>query len=45
MERRLDEITNYFLERQMSGFVEEFNNRVKVPKRRYYGIIDVGRIF
>jgi transposase len=41
----LDEITNYFLERQTSGFVEGFNNRVKVLKRRCYGIFDVGRIF
>ena len=41
----LDEITNYFLERQTSGFVEGFNNRVKVLKRRCYGIFDVGRLF
>lgn len=41
----LDEITNYFLERQTSGLVEGFNNRVKVLKRRCYGIFDVGRIF
>jgi transposase len=41
----LDEITNYFLERQTSGFVEGFNNRIKVLKRRCYGIFDVERIF
>jgi transposase len=41
----LDEITNYFLERQTSGFVEGFNNRIKVLKRRCYGIFDVKRIF
>lgn len=41
----LDEITNYFLERQTSGFVEGFNNRVKVLKRRCYGIFDVRRLF
>lgn len=41
----LDEITNYFVERQTSGFVEGFNTRVKVLKRRCYGIFDVGRIF
>jgi transposase len=40
-----DEITNYFLERQTSGFVEGFNNRIKVLKRRCYGIFDVKRIF
>jgi transposase len=40
-----DEITNYFLERHSSGFVEGFNNRIKVLKRRCYGIFDVKRIF
>jgi transposase len=39
----LDEITNYFLERQTSGFVAGFNNRIKVLKRRCYGIFDVKR--
>ncbi len=43
--RWLEEITNYFDDRQTSGFVEGFNNRVKVLKRRCYGIFDVGRIF
>ncbi len=41
----LDEITNYFLERWSSGFVEGFNNRIKVLKRRCYGIFDVKRLF
>jgi transposase len=41
----LDEITNYFLERHSSGFVEGFNNRIKVMKRRCYGIFKVNRIF
>lgn len=41
----LDKITNYFLDRLTSGFVEGFNNRVKVLKRRCYGIFNVGRIF
>jgi len=41
----LDEMTNYFLERHTSGFVEGFNNRIKVLKRRCYGIFDVKRIF
>ena len=45
METWLDQITNYFLERLTSGFVEGFNNRVKVLKRRCYGIFDVGEIF
>ena len=41
----LDEMTNYFIERHTSGFVEGFNNRIKVLKRRCYGIFDVKRIF
>ncbi len=45
MKTWLDQITNYFLERLTSGFVEGFNNRVKVLKRRCYGIFDVGQIF
>ena len=45
IENWLDKISNYFLERLTSGFVEGFNNRVKVLKRRCYGIFDVGQIF
>ena len=45
VETWLDKITNYFLEGLNSGFVEGFNNRVKVLKRRCYGIFDVDRIF
>ena len=45
VETWLDKITNYFLERLSSGFVEGFNNRAKVLKRRCYGIFDVGRLF
>lgn len=45
IENWLDPITNYFLEGLNSGFVEGFNNRVKVLKRRCYGIFDVDRIF
>ena len=39
------EILNYFKRRRTSGFVEGFNNRIKVLKRRCYGIFDVSRIF
>ncbi len=39
------EILNYFKRRRNSGFVEGFNNRIKVLKRRCYGIFDVSRIF
>ena len=45
VETRLYTITNYFLERLTSGFVEGFNNRVKILKRRCYGIFDVKQIF
>jgi transposase len=41
----LDEITNYFLDRQTSGFQEGFNNKVKVLKRRCYGITNVSHLF
>lgn len=39
------EILNYFERRLNSGFVEGFNNKIKVLKRRCYGIFDVSRIF
>jgi len=39
------EITNYFLRRETSGFVEGLNNKIKVIKRRCYGIYDIGRLF
>jgi transposase len=45
IDRWMDKITNYFQGRQTSGFVEGFNNRVKVLKRRCYGIFNVGRLF
>jgi transposase len=45
IERWLDAITNYFQGRQTSGFVEGFNNRVKVLTRRCYGLFNVGRLF
>ncbi len=45
IETWLEPIANYFLERLTSSFVEGFNNRVKVLKRRCYGIFDVARLF
>ena len=45
IDRWMDEITHDFQDRQTSGFVEGFNNRVKVLKRRCYGIFDVGMLF
>ena len=40
-----EEITNYFILRQNSGFVEGFNNKVKVLKRRCYGIFNLQHLF
>jgi hypothetical protein len=41
----MDPITNYFENRDRHGFVEGFNTRVKVLKRRCHGIFNVDRIF
>lgn len=45
LENWMDEITNYFVNRQTSGFVEGFNNKVKVLKRRCYGITNLTHLF
>jgi transposase len=39
------EIANYFQDRHTSGFVEGFNNKVKVLKRRCYGIFNIKHLF
>jgi len=39
------EILNYFVARENSGFVEGFNNKIKVLKRRCYGITNVTHLF
>jgi transposase len=41
----LEEITNYFLHRHNSGFVEGLNNKIKVLKRRCYGIFNLPHLF
>jgi len=41
----LDEITNYFLHRDSSGFVEGLNNKIKVLKRRCYGLRNLAHLF
>jgi transposase len=41
----MDEITNYFLNRHTSGFVEGLNNKIKVLKRRCYGILNLDHLF
>jgi len=40
-----DGILNYFTQRHTSGFVEGFNNKVKVLKHRCYGILNVTHFF
>ena len=45
LEKRLDPISNYFIDHHTSGFVEGFNNKVKVIKRRCYGILNVTHLF
>lgn len=40
-----EEITNYFIRRENSGFVEGFNNKVKILKRRCYGIFNLKHLF
>ena len=41
----LDEVANYFLSRLTSGFVEGLNNKIKVIKRRCYGILNPTHLF
>jgi transposase len=45
LETWLDEITNYFISRLTSGFVEGLNNKIKVLKRRCYGIVNTRHLF
>ena len=45
LDKWLEEITNYFLERHSSGFVEGLNNKLKVLKRRCYGIFNLPHLF
>jgi transposase len=45
LDTHLDEITNYFLRRESSGFVEGLNNKAKVLKRRCYGLRNLNHLF
>jgi transposase len=45
LDNYLDEITNYFLSRHSSGFVEGLNNKIKVLKRRCYGLLNLDHFF
>lgn len=40
-----EEISNYFPERYNSGFVEGLNNKIKVIKRRCYGLLNRDHLF
>jgi Transposase len=44
-ENWMDEITNYFPSRLTSGWVEGFNNKIKVLKRRCYGLPSPASLF
>jgi len=45
LERWWTEITSYFAHRDSSGFVEGLNNKLKVLKRRCYGLFNLGHLF
>jgi transposase len=45
LEEMMDEVLNYFIHRYNSGFVEGFNNKVKILKRRCYGIFNPNHLF
>jgi transposase len=45
LENRMDLITNYFISRSSSGWVEGLNNKIKVLKRRSYGAKNLGNLF
>jgi transposase len=45
LENRMDIITNYFISRSSIGWVEGLNNKIKVLRRRSYGIKNLGNLF
>nr|WP_246556352.1 ISL3 family transposase [Desulfonema magnum] len=45
LKKRNSEIINYFAGRQTSGFAEGLNNKIKVIKRRCYGITNIENLF
>jgi transposase len=45
LDKYKDDIVNYFVDRQTSGFVEGLNNKIKVIKRRCYGLTNIGHLF
>jgi len=45
LQKYKQEICNYFINRHSSGFVEGFNNKAKVLKRRCYGLTNIKHVF
>lgn len=45
LEQWMEEITNYFISRQTSGWIEGLNNKIKVLKRRCYGMKNLPNLF
>jgi len=45
LRKLMNEILNYFINRLNSGFVEGLNNKIKVLKRRCYGIFNTENLF
>jgi transposase len=45
LDRFWEEITNYFVAGETSGFVEGLNNKIKVLTRRSYGLFNLDHLF
>ncbi|MCP4977166.1 MAG: transposase, partial [Maribacter sp.] len=45
LSKQMEPITNYFIDRHNSGFVEGLNNKIKVIKRRCYGLTNIKHLF
>jgi transposase len=45
LDNRMDLITNYFISHSSSGWVEGLNNKIKMLKRRSYGVKNLGNLF
>lgn len=45
IQTHMEGITNYFIDRATSGFVEGLNNKIKVIKRRCYGVKKITTLF
>lgn len=45
LKERMEIITNYFVRRSNSGWIEGLNNKIKVIKRRCYGLTSAISLF